>query len=61
MDSPAGRIPALVPPGIPCGVEPRMDPIPALGQHTAAVLMELGYTSSDIGSLKQEKVVDSNP
>ena len=61
VDSPAGRIPALVPPGIPCGVEPRMDPIPALGQHTAAVLMELGYTPSEIGSLKQEKVVDSNP
>ncbi len=37
VDTPAGRIPAPVPPGM----EPaaaRMDPVPALGQHTQAIL-----------------------
>ncbi|MCO4878310.1 CaiB/BaiF CoA-transferase family protein [Paraburkholderia caribensis] len=41
VESPAGRIPALLPPGIPASFHPRMDPIPALGQHTSAILDEL--------------------
>ncbi|MCV7180758.1 CaiB/BaiF CoA transferase family protein [Mycolicibacterium murale] len=34
---------ALLPP-LDLGVEPRMDPVPALGEHTAAILAELGHT-----------------
>ncbi|ACC74040.1 CaiB/BaiF CoA-transferase family protein [Paraburkholderia phymatum] len=41
VESPAGRIPALLPPGIPASFHPRMDPIPALGQHTSAIMDEL--------------------
>jgi itaconate CoA-transferase len=37
-----GPIPALVPPGLPMGLEPRMDPVPELGAHTEAVLREFG-------------------
>jgi itaconate CoA-transferase len=37
----AGSIRALLPP-ISLGAEPRMDPVPALGQHTAQILAELG-------------------
>jgi len=38
--TPLGPIPALKPVG--GGWEPRMDPVPALGEHTAAILAELG-------------------
>jgi itaconate CoA-transferase len=37
----AGGIRALLPP-ISLGAEPRMDPVPALGEHTAQILAELG-------------------
>ena len=38
----AGPVPALVPPGIPVDMAPRMDAVPALGAHTQAVLREFG-------------------
>lgn len=37
--TPAGPIPAMLPPGM---TDARMDPVPALGEHTAAILAELG-------------------
>ncbi|CAN5702185.1 CaiB/BaiF CoA-transferase family protein [soil metagenome] len=37
-----GPVRALLPP-IDLGTEPRMDPVPALGDHTAAILAELGH------------------
>jgi formyl-CoA transferase len=40
----AGPVEALLPPGVIDGVEPRMDPVPALGEHTAQVLRQLGIT-----------------
>ena len=38
----AGPIDALVPPTTLSGVEPRMDPVPSLGEHTDAILNEVG-------------------
>ena len=32
--------------------EPRMDPVPALGEHTEAILRELGYDSARIDALR---------
>ena len=49
----AGPIPALLPPGMPNGFEPRMDPVPALGEHTDAILRELGYDASQIQALRK--------
>ena len=46
----AGPVPALLPPGS-WDVEPRMDPVPALGEHTDAVLAELGYDAHEIDAL----------
>ena len=57
IDSPAGKLPALLPPGLPGDVEPRMDAVPALGQHTAAILTGLGYTAADIARLQGERAI----
>jgi len=43
VDSPAGPIPALLPPHNLAGVAPRMGEVPALGQHTREILGELGF------------------
>ena len=43
VDSPAGPLHALLPPGLPTDAEPVMDAIPEVGEHTAAILSELGY------------------
>ncbi|RZI42350.1 CoA transferase [Herbaspirillum sp. HC18] len=57
VDTPAGKIPALLPPGMPATFEPRMDAIPGLGEHTDAILAELGYDAKQIAALHEEKAV----
>ena len=56
VDTPAGRIPALLPPGG-IGSEPRMNPVPGLGEHSHALLAEIGYSEADIAELHKEKVI----
>ncbi|MGE0875179.1 MAG: CaiB/BaiF CoA transferase family protein [Burkholderiales bacterium] len=51
VGSAAGEIAALKPPFNLSGFEPRMDAIPALGEHTRAILGELGYAPADIDRL----------
>lgn len=51
VGSPAGPLPALLPPGINHSFEPRMDPIPRLGEHTAAVLRELGFGPEEVEAM----------
>jgi crotonobetainyl-CoA:carnitine CoA-transferase CaiB-like acyl-CoA transferase len=41
VGSPAGPVPALLPPGVPAEFDPRMDPIPGVGQHNEKILEEL--------------------
>ena len=48
VGSPAGEIDALKPPFNLDGMKPRMDAVPGLGQHSRAVLAELGYSETDI-------------
>ncbi|MFL6654651.1 MAG: CoA transferase, partial [Sulfurifustis sp.] len=57
VESPAGPLPALGPPGLPDGVAPRMAPIPAVGQHTDAILAELGYDATRVAQLRAERVI----
>jgi itaconate CoA-transferase len=52
VESPAGTLQALRPPVTQRGVEPRMDPIPAVGEHTDAILAALGYSAERIGQLR---------
>jgi crotonobetainyl-CoA:carnitine CoA-transferase CaiB-like acyl-CoA transferase len=30
----------------------RMDPVPAVGQHTEAILRELGHTETEVAALR---------
>lgn len=57
VQSPAGPIPALRPPAPNNCYEARMDPVPALGQHTDALLAELGCDSARIAALRAAGVV----
>lgn len=57
VETPAGPIPALLPPGVPDVASTRMDAVPALGQHTNAILAELGYPDSAIAKLAGEKAI----
>ncbi len=52
-----GPVPALLPPGMASNGDARMDPVPALGQHTDRILAELGYAPSDIARLRDAKAV----
>jgi len=55
--TPVGPIPALLPPGASSGWDARMDAIPALGEHTEAILSSLGYSSQAIAELKTSKAI----
>jgi len=57
VDTPAGKIPALLPPALPDSVQPRMGPVPALGEHTDSVLGELGYSPEAIAGLRAERAI----
>jgi formyl-CoA transferase len=52
-----GPVRALLPPATLPGVPSRMDPVPALGEHTDAILAELGYTTEDVARLRQANAV----
>ncbi|NUU23538.1 MAG: CoA transferase [Streptomycetaceae bacterium] len=47
IDTPEGPVPALLPPPVISGYHPPMGAIPALGEHTAAILAELGLGAPD--------------
>lgn len=51
VGSPVGPLPALLPPGSWQDAAPRMDPVPALGEHTDALLAELGLDAAAIQAL----------
>ncbi|MFN4037261.1 CaiB/BaiF CoA transferase family protein [Comamonas aquatica] len=51
VDTPAGEVPALLPPGVNSAFDYRMDPIPAVGQHNASILAELGWSAEQIAAV----------
>ena len=57
VETPAGPVPALLPPGARRAEDVRMDPVPALGADTDALLAELGFDDSAIARLRQDGAI----
>jgi len=57
IGSPAGPLRALVPPVRIDGVEPVMGPVPSLGQHSRAILEELGFDDGVIARWREEGTI----
>ena len=57
VDTPAGEVPALLPPGRVGHGDVRMDPVPALGEQTEEIARELGYTAEEIAELRASGAV----
>ncbi len=57
VDSPVGELQALLPPAIHSSFEYRMGAIPAVGEHTASILGELGCDADRIAQLRQQQVI----
>jgi crotonobetainyl-CoA:carnitine CoA-transferase CaiB-like acyl-CoA transferase len=55
--TPGGPIQALIPPVAIAGVEPRMEPVPAVGAHTYPILRSLNRTDEQIDDLKARHVI----
>ena len=53
VGSPAGDLDLLKPPFNLSGFEPRMDAVPALGEHSERILGELGYGAAEIEALRK--------
>ncbi len=56
IESPAGPLRALLPPVRMEGVEPAMNAVPSLGQHSQAILAELGFDPDTIATWRKEGV-----
>jgi itaconate CoA-transferase len=52
VETPAGTVPALLPPGRVSSFDYRMDAVPAVGEHTEAILREVGRSDADIATLR---------
>ncbi len=57
VDTPNGAITALLPPGLNDSYDYRMDPIPAVGEHTDSILKELGITESEITNMRSSGAI----
>ena len=57
VGSPAGDIPALLPPGRNNRYDYRMDPVPAVGEHSEAILRELGLDDAAVQALRTNKAI----
>lgn len=52
VNTPNGAISALLPPCLNDSYDYRMDPIPAVGEHTDSILKELGIADAEIASMR---------
>ncbi len=57
VSSPVGALPALIPPATNNQFAARMDPIPGIGEHTRAILKELGVSPETVALLEADKAI----
>jgi itaconate CoA-transferase len=57
VETSAGTVPSLMPPGSNSAFEPRMDAVPGLGQHTEQVLRELGLGTDRIEQMRAARAI----
>ncbi|WP_024539098.1 CaiB/BaiF CoA transferase family protein [Comamonas badia] len=57
VGTPAGEVPALLPPGVSSAFDYRMDAVPAVGQHNSAILAELGWSAQQIDALQAPQAI----
>ena len=57
VGSPVGDIPALLPPGRNSSFDYRMDAVPAVGEHTDAILRALGRSDTEIAALRSVQAI----
>jgi crotonobetainyl-CoA:carnitine CoA-transferase CaiB-like acyl-CoA transferase len=55
VDTPAGPVPALLPPGNDADV--RLDAVPAVGQHTEVILAGLGVDAQEMAALRAARAI----
>jgi crotonobetainyl-CoA:carnitine CoA-transferase CaiB-like acyl-CoA transferase len=55
--SPVGSLRALRPPVRMSGVDPVMAAVPALGEHSEAILGELGFDAATIAGWRKEQMI----
>ena len=57
VSSPVGSLSTLLPPGVNSAYSARMDGIPAVGQHTLAILQECGISPEDMAFMKAQGAI----
>ena len=57
VDTTKGPIQALLPPPVIAGYDPPMRAVPGLGQHTDAVLGEIGFALDEIAELREQGAI----
>ena len=57
VGSPVGDIPALLPPGRNSSFDYRMDAVPAVGEHTDAILRALGRSDTEVAALRSVQAI----
>lgn len=57
VGSPVGPLRMLIAPVVLEGVEPVMEPIPEVGDHSEAILAELGYSAETIQAWRESRVI----
>ena len=57
VNTPVGPIPALLPPGLNDSYDYRMDAIPAVGQHTDAILTEIGISGAALAEMRSNGAI----
>ena len=57
VDSPVGPLDALIPPVTIAGVDPVMNRIPAVGEHTDTILGELGFDAATIAAWHRDSMI----